>query len=193
MRCIRTAAAFLPGLPARLIRTALSEAAAWEAPRTSSPCLWRKSRSARIMFARSVASEARLRTRVRSSSVRARAYRLLSSVACLSAAAMEASSTGPYLPRKPSARASWYTPLTGDDNCVARVTSRARSPELDAGADRGARLDPPRAGDPEVSRVKGTPELTGLAFSGERAYGPAIAHAHSDENCTLPWNLQTLK
>ena len=72
MRCIRTAAAFLPELPARLIRTALSEAAAWEAPRTSSPCLWRKSRSARIMFARSVASEARLRTRVRSSSVRAR-------------------------------------------------------------------------------------------------------------------------
>ena len=83
--------------------------------------------------------------------------------------------------------------MPGDDTCVARVTSRARSPELDAGADRGARLDPPRAGDPEISRVKGTPELTGLAFSGERAYGPAIAHAHSDENCLEPSNFKVTR
>ena len=192
MRCIRTAAAFLPGLPARLIRTALSEAAAWEAPRTSSPCLWRKSRSARIMFARSVASEARLRTRVRSSSVRARAYRLLSSVACLSAAAMEASSTGPYLPRKPSARASWYTPLTGDDNCVARVTSRARSPELDAGADRGARLDPPRAGDPEYRASRARQSSPGSPSPASARTGPP-SRTPTLTRIALSWNLQTLK
>jgi hypothetical protein len=66
--------------------------------------------------------------------------------------------------------------LTGDLNC--RLTSLLGR----GGADRGARLDPPREGDPGISRVRGEPVL-GLAFSGERAYGPAIgARGSAEEN-----------
>ena len=65
--------------------------------------------------------------------------------------------------------------MTGDLNCLTSLLGRG-------GADRGARLDPPREGDPGISRVRGEPVL-GLAFSGERAYGPAIgARGSAEEN-----------
>ena len=107
MRCIRTAAACSSSVPTNVRWAGAPRASTRAAPLTSRPWRWRKSRSARIMFALSVASDARLIHRSRSSSVLARAYRFLSSIACLSAAAMEASSTGPYLPMNPSRSASW--------------------------------------------------------------------------------------
>ena len=65
--------------------------------------------------------------------------------------------------------------MTGDLNCLTSLPGRD-------GADRGARLDPPREGDPGISRIRGEPVL-GLAFSGERAYGPAIgARGSAEEN-----------